>query len=77
MFGPHRCCPNDLKYCPCPPARDFGSRVSGLVSLSIGEIVFLKFNVGRKVTRKGRKEERKEGRRKEGVCTFVVVCVIR
>ena len=29
---------NDLKYGPCPPARDFGSRVSGLVPL--GRILF-------------------------------------
>ena len=26
----------DLKYGPCPPARDFGSRVSGLVQLGFG-----------------------------------------
>ena len=26
-----RSCPNGLKYGPCPPARDFGSRASGLV----------------------------------------------
>ena len=34
FFGPHCSCPNgrkNLKYGPCPPARDFGSRVSGLV----------------------------------------------
>ena len=24
---------SDLKYCPCPPARDWGSRVSGLVDI--------------------------------------------
>ena len=28
----------DLKYGPCPPARDFGSRVSGLVLISYNHI---------------------------------------
>ena len=28
---------SDLKYGPCPPARDFGSRVSGLVFIKCGE----------------------------------------
>ena len=27
-------CSTDLKYGPCPPARDWGSRVSGLVFFS-------------------------------------------
>ena len=38
---------SDLKYGPCPPARDFGSRVSGLV-LQIdqpGETKFTKFKI--------------------------------
>ena len=28
---------SDLKYGPCPPARNFGSRVSGLVLISLGQ----------------------------------------
>ena len=41
---------SDLKYGPCPPARDFGSRVSGLVFLlrsfyGLSEIELMQINV--------------------------------
>ena len=33
---------SDLKYCPCPPARDWGSRVSGLVTHYFTLLTFCK-----------------------------------
>ena len=33
-------CPGDLYHCPCPPTRDWGSRVSGLVQTSLRFLIF-------------------------------------
>ena len=61
---------SDLKYGPCPPARDFGSRVSGLVRDILVNAAFAIMNQtyrlwGRVVGKSCKEEEKKKKKRKE------------